>query len=212
MGCIILEFLVWLLYGSDELKRFTRELTTADRVPSRFFRLDKDRKPHVHDVVKRWMHRVSEDSECNRNSSLGDLVRLVEEKLLVINLSTNGYSPGYRADASTLRQELDHILQEAMRDRSYLFSGATRTDSQRLRPVITPTQRDILLTPTRLTKTDSNLHIPQNSEINPEPVMAKNQVRKSYCVTSQVSSVWLTAVPDFFSYQAYEIPVPRTCG
>ncbi|KAF7531407.1 hypothetical protein G7054_g8943 [Neopestalotiopsis clavispora] len=89
LGCIMLEFLIWLMYGREGLLHFNNSLGTADYV--RFFQI----KPApgggtmatVHDVVARWMAHMAEDDACRvGTTALGNLLELVRTRLLVVKL------------------------------------------------------------------------------------------------------------------------------
>ncbi|KAK8112924.1 serine/threonine protein kinase [Apiospora sp. TS-2023a] len=90
MGCIIFEFVIWLLHGNDMLERFYSELRGNTRHVCPYYELP----PHgsnagatVHGVVKRWINHIRQhEPECATESVIGDLLKLVQEKLLVIDL------------------------------------------------------------------------------------------------------------------------------
>jgi len=78
MGCIILEFMIWILYGPAKLEKFREEFKyrpydfTAD-----------ERVAFQSDNVKIWIERISQDPRCKEGTALGDLLKLVNTKLLV---------------------------------------------------------------------------------------------------------------------------------
>ncbi|KAI1739195.1 kinase-like domain-containing protein [Xylaria scruposa] len=74
MGCIILEIVIWLLDGYDEVKKFRSDITGYSRSPSSY-------------VVKWLDHMVNKESRCPPGTALGDLLRLVRDKLLVVESS-----------------------------------------------------------------------------------------------------------------------------
>jgi len=85
MGCITLEFIIWLLYGFDGLKRFNREF--PDQSP--FYQLGEEngeRVAKVHDVVTRWMDHIAKERICQLDTALGRLFELVKTGLLVVKL------------------------------------------------------------------------------------------------------------------------------
>ncbi|WQF87646.1 Putative protein kinase [Colletotrichum destructivum] len=118
MGCIIFEFVVWLLYGRDTLLAFYKE---ADRfkdhsLETLYFVADRrGGTARVGDVFSHWMnHILDNDPECNKAipTVLGDLLRLLKTRLLVVDLPGPGRTQG-RCDSSKLREELGNILENA---------------------------------------------------------------------------------------------------
>jgi serine/threonine protein kinase len=90
MGCISLEFIIWLLYGLDELKRFNRSVRGefSDHSPFYQIRLENGKKvARVHDVAVQWMDHMAKEPACKVGSTaLGDLLDLVRGGLLVVKL------------------------------------------------------------------------------------------------------------------------------
>jgi len=152
MGCLMLEFTIWLLYGTEELKRFTIELERIPGMPERYFYTSEDPqtfKPKINSTVTRWIKHMVQDPECSGRSALGDLVRLVKEKLLVVEWKQDSdgiintrrsrarnifsstratdTSQHIRADLKVLQTELDRIIQETSNS-SYLFTGTLRNN------------------------------------------------------------------------------------
>ncbi|KAI0198028.1 hypothetical protein F4808DRAFT_473132 [Astrocystis sublimbata] len=91
LGCITLEFMVWLMYGPDELNRFNKGLEYKDLDNSRFYVIKENEigKPEarVHDVAVEWIKHMAEDPICAPGSTaLGDLLELIRDQLLVVKL------------------------------------------------------------------------------------------------------------------------------
>ncbi|RSL99017.1 hypothetical protein CEP52_009961 [Fusarium oligoseptatum] len=101
MGCIIFEFVIWLLYGSSGLQNFYTERPQTDRgISTLYFTALTEDSAQISDVAKKWIdHILRSDPECNGKSpsALGDLVRLVKDHLLVVALP--GASVRTRGDA-----------------------------------------------------------------------------------------------------------------
>jgi len=129
MGCIILEFIIWILYGNKGLEQFYTLIT--DQNGPRYFSIygpPGARKAEVHQVVEQWMNYIqNSDPECKTPSAIRDLLKLVRERLLVVDIyedlslssahvridraATFHHSKiTYRADAKELRDGLDNIL------------------------------------------------------------------------------------------------------
>lgn len=85
LGCITLEFIVWLLCGLDGLNQFNAELTG----PS-FYQVSVEngkKVAHVHPAAIRWMERMAQHPACNSNgTAIGRLLELVRTSLLVVKL------------------------------------------------------------------------------------------------------------------------------
>ncbi len=87
MGCIILEFMIWLLYGWAELLRFQSSFEGFS-VPT-FYQIrhssDTD-KTVVHSTMVVWMGHMTYDHECSEQAALGGLLRVVREMLLEVSI------------------------------------------------------------------------------------------------------------------------------
>lgn len=90
MGCITLEFIVWLLYGVDDLKRFNQSVRGGFSDNSPFYRvsLENGKKvARVHDAAVQWMDHMARDPACRvGTTALGDLLELVRTGLLAVKL------------------------------------------------------------------------------------------------------------------------------
>lgn len=116
MGCIALEFLVWLMYGPDELKRFNEAIKTQFSDYSPFYELvqDEDDKAKgasgakVHRVVEKWMSHMAKDAACAaETTALGDLLELIRNHLLVVKLPARmGTSPDLSPTTKSTRIEI----------------------------------------------------------------------------------------------------------
>lgn len=92
MGCIVLEMIVWLLYDYDELVSFNKSLKGSHlEVESPYWETGDNGKAQVHHRVRAFMRLISRDLESSRNqrNALGDLLKVVETKLLVVDLPPN---------------------------------------------------------------------------------------------------------------------------
>lgn len=153
MGCITLEYIIWILYGSDGLKRFYRQMNSAhNQDVCQYFemvRTKEETTANVHRIVRHWMKYIDEeDPECSQPSAIKDLLKLVRTRLLVVTLpphrpSSRGGSlqpvaPGtqlrendpecvgrYRATAEGFRDSLKAIL-DRMRYPEYATTNKSR--------------------------------------------------------------------------------------
>jgi len=96
MGCITLEFIIWLLYDTDGLNQFNQELesTVSDIHICSFYQIEEQRGKkvaRVHDVAVKWMNWMSKDPACQvGQTALGDLLEFVQNNLLVVRLPARG--------------------------------------------------------------------------------------------------------------------------
>jgi serine/threonine protein kinase len=148
MGCIIFEYMIWLLYGNTEgLGQFYKAKKDIDtHRETLYFTADlRTRQAQVSDVVRSWISHILEvDPECNRAtpSVIKDLIILVRDKLLVVDLPREGMSQDdikrCRASADDLERILKNIRRTAMDDEQkggkYLSSGNNRTGVSSPRP------------------------------------------------------------------------------
>lgn len=116
LGCMFLEFTVWLLYGFQAVEVFrlrrtsSRDPTTA---PGNFFTQRSYGSPSIHSRVSTAILHLRDDPRCGKNTALGELVTLVEDRLLQV-------SPYHRATADELHQILQSIVERARKDPEFL--------------------------------------------------------------------------------------------
>jgi serine/threonine protein kinase len=97
MGCVTLEFMVWLLYGYEELQEFKKRIIGPYGEACSFFisraveevqqeGIITKQVAQIHPAVQNCLDRLSSDKECADDTALGDLLEIVKTKLLVIAL------------------------------------------------------------------------------------------------------------------------------
>lgn len=87
MGCIMLEFTIWLLYGYGELCTFNNSNLGYFGPSYMFYEISGERVVRIHRVVERWMKHMSNDPLCSPGvTALGDLLQVVRTGLLVVKL------------------------------------------------------------------------------------------------------------------------------
>ncbi|EHL03001.1 putative ALK tyrosine kinase receptor [Glarea lozoyensis 74030] len=92
MGCVTLEFMVWVLYGYEELKKFTTSIKGKLDEPCAFFEVEKIEYQNtppglvasIHPAVQACLDRLSADPECAKDTALGDLLEIIKNDLLVV--------------------------------------------------------------------------------------------------------------------------------
>ncbi|KAK3989004.1 kinase-like domain-containing protein [Cladorrhinum sp. PSN332] len=124
LGCMFLEFTVWLLYGFQAVEVFRRRRTSSREdpttAPGNFFTQQSYGSVSIHSRVSRAIKHLRDDPRCGKGTALGDLLTLVETRLLQIK-------PDQRADATTLYATLEGILTKALEDRDYLSKNLEKT-------------------------------------------------------------------------------------
>lgn len=118
LGCVLMEVMVWLVFGRDGLKEFDDDRTGPERAmdsasveTNGFFHLTESEGPQVRNAVSRWMNKLREDPRLNKHngSSLPELLNLIEKKLLVCN-------PANRLIAEEVEKQLSSITKMAARE------------------------------------------------------------------------------------------------
>ncbi|KAJ2995203.1 hypothetical protein NUW58_g1344 [Xylaria curta] len=137
MGCIILESVIWLLYGSDVLDIFYDEKKHLRSRPQHtlYFTIKTDEGGSnpvatVSATVKHWISEIlKKDPECSQPTALRELLELVRDKLLVVKIPSKSKPSGIpvRATASDLLKGVETIMRAAEDDDEYLFTGMRRS-------------------------------------------------------------------------------------
>ncbi len=81
MGCVLFEFVVWLLYGQDGLDRFSKCHGSA------FYKTQRERNRStaaVHEGVTQWINHIRADYRCSEHTALRSVVDLIANELLVV--------------------------------------------------------------------------------------------------------------------------------
>jgi serine/threonine protein kinase len=85
MGCITLEFIIWLLRGWEGLVQFHSDI--GERTFYEIIVSNGRREAQLHSAAKSWMDSMANDPRCQVGSTaLGDLLELVRTALLVVKL------------------------------------------------------------------------------------------------------------------------------
>jgi hypothetical protein len=144
MGCILLEFIIWILYGNDGLQRFNEQITWDYGQLSPYYQLDNDAGASgavLHDQVRHWISdKLPKNVEFQHVTAIRGLLGIAKDMLLVVNCrprhrggqSTASGVSGFRATAREFRDAMQTIRDKIARDRSYLFING---DDSSLRPV-----------------------------------------------------------------------------
>lgn len=144
LGCLYLEFIVWLLYGAEELDRFGEERDRyGEKIGARFYiiispetlTVDRSRTPVVNPAVTKWIEHIKQDPRCVETglgeTAIGRLISLIEKRLLHPIVTTN---PDSKNSTSPSKKVVaNHQATAASREHmdatpQLRFVGATATD------------------------------------------------------------------------------------
>ncbi|KAM6530315.1 hypothetical protein FALCPG4_008439 [Fusarium falciforme] len=147
MGCITLEWIIWILYGNEELKRFYENLKGSGRDYGPYYTLsDSGQGPTLHQAVDHWITFIRDTHPiCQRDSAINDLLKLVKERLLVVHLPPHRPTTlqshrargiqsdlpsmrpdgavAYRATSRDLEKAIQNILNKVHRPGEYLLTN-----------------------------------------------------------------------------------------
>ncbi|KAF4627092.1 hypothetical protein G7Y89_g11064 [Cudoniella acicularis] len=86
IGCVYLEFVIWLLYGSTGLSRFRGDLGSRRfyDIPPR--QSNETKTAQISDKVQKWVDWIRKDLCCPENTALRHLVELIVSRLLVVEV------------------------------------------------------------------------------------------------------------------------------
>ncbi|KAF1924719.1 HET-domain-containing protein [Didymella exigua CBS 183.55] len=194
MGCVIFECVVWMLYGAKTIASFQDNPTIKkyELVGTPYWIIDGANGYKLTDRLTAWMQHISEDSTGYSNA-LGDLVRLVRDKLLVIKLPQDSElpAPGTRISASNMRKEIELIVRKAAENDDYLFSRANKFVAQP--PPADRSNTSLLLPRSHGSpeKQRDSLMVPGASTSRPTVGGAATTLAESRVYTDTVRDTWL---------------------
>ncbi|GJD02502.1 Serine/threonine protein kinase [Colletotrichum higginsianum IMI 349063] len=126
IGCILLEHIVWLLYGLQGIEGFRkrRESKSFDGTygSANFYSLTishLERRAEIHHAVEDAMDALQRDPRCQVGTALGDLLKLIREGLLKID-------PQDRFKALEIQDAVERIVRDARPDSLYLLNTSNR--------------------------------------------------------------------------------------
>lgn len=113
LGCIFLEFNIWLLYGFEAINNFGHARDTPD---FGFYKLNAERTAaETHQVVLKAIKVIREDPRCSGGTGLENLVNIIAAHLLQVEVER-------RYKAHELYEELQKIVQDAEKNPAYLLN------------------------------------------------------------------------------------------
>ncbi len=119
LGCIFLEFTIWIFGGIDEQENFKKARSGKFKDCPYYYR---KKSPKVHPKVSVYINKLRNDSRCGECTGFRELLKLIENDLLKINADA-------RLAAADLEKRLDELLKQADQQISYLFSDSNKNGS-----------------------------------------------------------------------------------
>ncbi|PMD49660.1 kinase-like protein [Hyaloscypha bicolor E] len=118
IGCIFLEFAVWLLYGVEAVEKFqeSRASTDSKVANGSFYQHNSEGSAEIHPKVSEAMSILKLDPLCKSGTAIGDLIKVIDKDLLQVEVSL-------RAKAETLHNTLGQIVQEAKQNHGYFLNS-----------------------------------------------------------------------------------------
>jgi serine/threonine protein kinase len=145
MGCVLLELLLWLIYGIEAVDTF--------KVYTPHFWVNDGHKYTLHPYADSCMRVMM--TELRDNTAYKDLLILVKQRLLVVSVSKEyGSFPSHREIAAILHDRITAIEQKCHHQNSYLAPVELRYPSDKIRE-----QQD--LTPRRT----AGLEVPRRQDV-----------------------------------------------
>ncbi|KAI1170906.1 kinase-like protein [Nemania sp. FL0916] len=118
VGCVFMEFLIWLLYGHQAICDFRkRQRPNAYRQNAAYYiQSDLENTAVRNPAVCRGIEVIKNDPRCTGDTGLIRLISLIDECLIVID-------PKERATSEELRDNIQDIVRRAETDPDYLIRG-----------------------------------------------------------------------------------------
>lgn len=133
MGCMFLEFAIWLLRGIKEVEKFKaqRGYSFYRGEDYKFYIIteqmwnDKPSKAEIHPMVRSWIDELYKDPRCEDNPAFKALLMLIDKSLLRVEVNNS-------AEATKAYEELSEIVEEAKADPRLAQQGASTNSSFRV--------------------------------------------------------------------------------
>jgi serine/threonine protein kinase len=122
LGCVFLEFTIWLFYDINALDNFKKNRQSASNKDGSFY-ITAGHKADVSTEVSDAITALREAARNQGGNALEPLVDLIANHLLVVSLDA-------RYNAQQLRDALRKILQDAEQSPPYLVNGSERSESR----------------------------------------------------------------------------------
>ncbi|KAG7409313.1 Calcium/calmodulin-dependent protein kinase [Fusarium oxysporum f. sp. rapae] len=117
LGCMFLEFTVWLVFDYSTVRSFRKSRRTRDDPKDAFgsfFVQTSDKLIQIHSAVIEALGHLQGHPLCSGNTALADLIQLIQDHLLQVDVQK-------RTQAPELFKMLESITRRAEEDSSYLY-------------------------------------------------------------------------------------------
>ncbi|KAF5648680.1 serine threonine kinase [Fusarium sp. NRRL 52700] len=117
LGCMFLEFAVWLVFDYSTVRSFRKSRRTRDDPKDAFgsfFVQTSDKLTQIHSAVIEAIGHLRSQPICSSNSALEDLIQLIEKDLLQVDFHK-------RTEAPQVLEKLEKIIHKAEQSSGYLY-------------------------------------------------------------------------------------------
>lgn len=127
LGCIYLEFMIWLLYGQAELRHFEDDIKTSGS-NKKFYAIGESQVARLHPEVQKWVDWMMKDPRFAKATAIRNLLDLVVEKLLLADVSRPQADPGKGTPTFNGTENAPHSLSVHIRTATF-DSVSSNSDS-----------------------------------------------------------------------------------
>lgn len=164
LGCVFFEYIVWLMYGTNEAERFNNDLKGKTRHDGTapFYLRRAAGQAILNPEVDKWFNHMKRDPNGSDDTALGSLLSIIHDFMLTTGPIRDNWEatdsvagpiaiePGTRATARETLHFIDNIIMEAhRRECDYLLKGVGAGMGQRGQRASGPTQAINLVLPVR---------------------------------------------------------------
>ncbi|TVY74710.1 Calcium/calmodulin-dependent protein kinase [Fusarium oxysporum f. sp. cubense] len=117
LGCMFLEFTVWLVFDYSTVRSFRKSRRTRDDPKDAFgsfFVQTSDNLIQIHSAVIEAIGHLRGHPLCSGDTALADLIQLIQGHLLQVDVQA-------RTEAPELLKRLESIIHRAEQDGNYLY-------------------------------------------------------------------------------------------
>ncbi|KAH7183822.1 kinase-like domain-containing protein [Fusarium oxysporum] len=122
LGCMFLEFTVWLVFDYSTVRSFRKSRRTRDDPKDAFgsfFVQTSDNLIQIHSAVIEAIGHLRGHPLCSGDTALADLIQLIQDHLLQVDVQA-------RTEAPELLKMLERIIHRAEQDGNYLYPRLSR--------------------------------------------------------------------------------------
>lgn len=112
MGCICLEFIIWLMYGHFGQEKFLKGSETGETSPLKRFYSQTLFRTKVHSRVIKWANHMQKNPRCSSQTTLRKLLDLVLGQLLVPSPSERHTAQDFADAMNSICSSLEELRHE----------------------------------------------------------------------------------------------------